>query len=48
MLKPMGLYAPEGRDVATRLRPMIDDPYIVRCKPNKIEKAGVNEKKNKR
>jgi len=37
MLKPMGLDAPEGRDVATRLRPMIDEVYKVRCKPNKIE-----------
>jgi hypothetical protein len=36
-LKPMGLYAPEGRDVATRIRSMNDDPYKARCKPSKIE-----------
>ena len=36
-LKPKGLYAPEGRDVATRIRPMSDDPYKARCKSNKIE-----------
>jgi len=37
----MGLHAPEGRDVATRLRGMNDDLYKATCKPNKIEKAKV-------
>jgi hypothetical protein len=36
-LKPMGLYAPEGRDVATRIRGMNDDLYKVTCKPDESE-----------
>jgi hypothetical protein len=33
----MGLYAPEGRDVATRIRTMTDDLYKGSCKTNKID-----------
>jgi transposase len=47
-LKPTGLHAlegraPEGRDVATRIRPMNDDPYKARCKPSKIESEVTRE-----
>jgi len=36
-LKPMGLHAPEGRGVATRVRTMTDDLYKGSCKTNKID-----------
>jgi len=39
----MGLYAPEGRDVATRVRPMNDDPYKARRKTSKIENGVIKE-----
>jgi hypothetical protein len=36
-LKPRGLYAFEGGDVATPISPMVDDLYEDEGKPSKIE-----------
>jgi hypothetical protein len=38
-LKPMGLYAPEGRDVATRTRTMRDVPLKRVAKPAKSKRG---------